>query len=312
MTKAPAFQRLASARPGGLTEAQRAAIFSRIVSSSPPTVDGPWATEPWDDASNRPHWRRPGLAQAAAAAVAVGVGVTVALSSSGVVLKTAPAAAFAGWTATPTATGTSPSPTASAACITQLDYGPIFKEATTGSWVPVASDVRGPFTLGVYADAGASATCLTGPTITVVAANSIAGGDPSVASGSVQLDGGLYLSGWRVSSAATSGLGPTSLEHLSSFDQGPFSLIEGRVARGVSAVKLDLANGSAVQATVGGGWFLAWWPGSENVSSAQVTTAAGATGSPLSLVALPGPGGGCVPTTGPGTCVIGTTPSPTR
>ena len=196
MTKAPAFQRLASARPEGLTEVQRAAIFSRIVSSSPQTVDGPSATEPWEDAGDRPHWRRPRLA-GAAAAVAVAAGVTVALSTSGVVLNTAPAVAFAGWSATPAALGTSPSPTASAACLTQLDYGPPFKEATTGSWVPVVTDVRGPFTLGVYADAGASATCPTGPTITVVAANSIAGGDPSVASGSVQLDGGLYLRAGR-------------------------------------------------------------------------------------------------------------------
>lgn len=53
------------------------------------------------------------------------------------------------------------------------------------------------------------------------------------------------------------------------------TLVDGRVGAGVSAVTITLSDGSTVQATVSGGWYLAWWPGSVAAANAQISTASG-------------------------------------
>jgi hypothetical protein len=44
---------------------------------------------------------------------------------------------------------------------------------------------------------------------------------------------------------------------------------------GVSAASLTLEDGSEVTATVQNGWAVAWWPGSQQVTSAELKTASG-------------------------------------
>jgi len=56
------------------------------------------------------------------------------------------------------------------------------------------------------------------------------------------------------------------VSHLSQDGNGPYTLVEGRVAPTVSAVNLVLSDGRQVTATTGGGWLVAWWPGSQNVT----------------------------------------------
>ena len=53
------------------------------------------------------------------------------------------------------------------------------------------------------------------------------------------------------------------------------TLADGRIGAGVTAVTFELSDGSSVQATVAGGWYLAWWPGTVTATKAQVTTASG-------------------------------------
>ena len=48
-----------------------------------------------------------------------------------------------------------------------------------------------------------------------------------------------------------------------------------RAGRGVSAATVALEDGTEVTATVQNGWAVAWWPGSHQVTGAQLTTASG-------------------------------------
>jgi hypothetical protein len=67
----------------------------------------------------------------------------------------------------------------------------------------------------------------------------------------------------------------------------PYTLVEGRTGDGVTGVTLTLGNGSQVTASSGDGFFLAWWPGSQSVTSASVSTA---TGTSTQALNLSGPG----------------------
>jgi hypothetical protein len=60
------------------------------------------------------------------------------------------------------------------------------------------------------------------------------------------------------------------------------TLVDGRTGAGVTAVTIERSDGSSVQATVAGGWYLAWWPGTVAATNAQVATASG-----TSTVAFP-------------------------
>jgi hypothetical protein len=70
--------------------------------------------------------------------------------------------------------------------------------------------------------------------------------------------------------------------HLDS-SEGTYTLAEGRIQPSVTGVTLARSDGSDVQATTGGGWFVAWWPGAQDVTSAEVTSASGVTDEPLSV-----------------------------
>jgi len=62
--------------------------------------------------------------------------------------------------------------------------------------------------------------------------------------------------------------------HLSTAD-GPYTLVDGRVASEVTGVTLVLDNGQDVVATVADGWLLAWWPSDVAATSSQVTNPSG-------------------------------------
>jgi len=65
--------------------------------------------------------------------------------------------------------------------------------------------------------------------------------------------------------------------HMASTSQGAYTLVEGQVASDVAAVTLVRSDGVDIQASTGNGWLLAWWPGPQDVTSAEITTPSGVT-----------------------------------
>ena len=72
--------------------------------------------------------------------------------------------------------------------------------------------------------------------------------------------------------------------HLSTTADGPYTLVDGRVASGVTGVTLVRDDGQDVVATVEDGWLIAWWPGAATATSSQVTTASGTSTEALQSV----------------------------
>jgi hypothetical protein len=180
--------------------------------------------------------RRPRLA---IGGVATAAGTTAAILA----LTGGATSAFAGWKATPTKAPPGQIGAAARACTAQQ---PI-------AGMPlVLSDVRGPFTFQVYANDQMSATCINGPNVSVVRAVGSSQA-VSVPAGQVQLNGG----------------------HSEVADGDAFGFSEGRTGTGVTAVTLDLTDGSTVNATVANGWYVAWWPSAAELKSATVTSASG-------------------------------------
>jgi hypothetical protein len=185
---------------------------------------------------------RPPLAMGALTAAAAGAAGTAAVIVS---LTAGASNAFAGWTPTPTA----PAPGQLAAARANCEGG---QSPIAGLPLRLA-DTRGPFTFSVYASDTSSATCISGPSFTGVS-GSMASTPVNVPADQVVL----------------------SSEHQTDHAGQAFSFAEGRTGTGVSGVTLTLDDGTKVQATVGGGWFVAWWPGARDVKSANLTTPAGA------------------------------------
>jgi hypothetical protein len=185
---------------------------------------------------------------AAVGVLAAGAAGTAAVAFS---LVGGAANAFAGWTATPTPPGPGQIATAQLRCDGQ---------SPVAGLPLVLSDTRGPFTFQIYADSTSNATCISGPTFTGVSGSS--GTAPiSVPAGQVLVSG----------------------SHMTARDGQQFSFAEGHTGAGVTGVTLVLDDGSQVQATVGGGWFVAWWPSLQQVKAADVTTASGEHTQPVDL-----------------------------
>jgi hypothetical protein len=192
--------------------------------------------------------------------LAIGGGVATAAGTTAVILALTGGAtnAFAGWKPTPTKAAPGQLGAAGRACTSK---SPI-------SGLPLAlSDVRGPFTLQVYANDTTSATCINGPGISAVRVG-------------------------ESSQAAT--LAPGEIEMTPAPPAGParqpYAFSEGRIGSGVQAVTLNLSDGTTVDATVGNGWYLAWWPSAAEPRSATVTTATGEHTQMPQMVRGPGSG----------------------
>ncbi|HWE32533.1 MAG TPA: hypothetical protein VG410_03560 [Solirubrobacteraceae bacterium] len=180
--------------------------------------------------------RRPRLALGG---VATAAGTTAAILA----LTGGATNAFAGWTPTPTKSPPGQLGAAGRACTAQ---GPV-------AGLPlVVSDVRGPFTFQVYANDQVSATCINGPmgsTVRVLGSSQAV----TVPAGQIQLNGG----------------------HSATPAGQQYGFAEGRTGAGVTAVALQLADGSTVNATVRNRWYIAWWPSGTELKSATVSSASG-------------------------------------
>jgi hypothetical protein len=173
----------------------------------------------------------------AAAVGAVVVVLVVGTSGSG------PASAFAGWTPSPTTPGDGEQQAAESAC---QQRNPGLASAT-----PTVTDTRGPDSLLVYVQGGATTTCVTGQ---------------------VQL-GTVALTRAAAGTLTASGtIAPQSIGLEFAADGQAFREMTGQVATDVTAVTVGLQGGSSVQATVANGWFAAWWPVSQDIESGQALT----------------------------------------
>jgi hypothetical protein len=177
--------------------------------------------------------------------VAIGGGLATAAGAiaAGLSLAGGASSAFAGWTPQPTAPPAAQLAAAKADCAAQAPFPGLPLKLT---------DARGPFTFEVYADDRADNTCITGPSFT----NS---------------------SGWSASSPISVPVGKLYLssEHTTNHAGQSYGFVVARAGDGVSAATLTLEDGSEVTATVQNGWAVAWWPGSHEVTGAQLTTASG-------------------------------------
>ena len=248
-------------------------------------------------------------------APAIGMGALAGAATAGTALAVVlggSTPAYAGWSATPTSAA-APSPAADASCQSQLSGthpGPAGAGADLGSgaWQSVLTDVRGPFTVALFQDDGAYAACFTSASFTEinqVAAGSGQGAESNsvgVQSGSASGGGspGSGLSGTVVGGTSSGALQQVTQTHLSISGDGPYTLVDGRAASGVTGVTLVLDDGQDVVATVDDGWLVAWWPGGATATSSQVTTQSGTTSEALvtgARIPFPPPGS-------PGSCRV--------
>ena len=170
---------------------------------------------------------------------ALGVGGVAAAVVAVVTLASSAAPAFAGWSPTPTRPEVGQLAAAEQACNTNLG-------------TPVLTDTRGPYTASIYANATSSHLCLDGGSLSIASSNT-GSSHADVPAGQIQLTG----SGMKNSSGQA------------------LTLVNGRIGAGVTSVTIDRSDGSSIHATVSGGWYLAWWPGTVQATTADVTTTTG-------------------------------------
>jgi hypothetical protein len=183
-------------------------------------------------------------------AVAAAAVAAVLVFSAG----SAPSAAFAGWSADPAPQSSGQVHTAESECQ---------RNAQLVSRAPSLADVRGPFTLLVYAgDSGG--LCITGPSLLSPT------NEPPFAPFGV---GGTITT----ASLSSDVIQPTVTGGLTTRAAAEFTVDVGRVGVSVTAVTLTLQNGDRVEATTSNGWFAAWWPGGQAAQTASITTASGTT-----------------------------------
>jgi hypothetical protein len=191
---------------------------------------------------------------------ALGAGGAAAAVTALVTLGSSAGPAFAGWQPAPTIPGPGQLAQAAQACGQDL-----------GS--PVLNDSRGPYTASIYANSTTSDLCLKGDGVSVSSSSTLDSA-ASVPAGHIQIGGG----GTRDSAGDA------------------LTLVDGRAGAGVTAVKVERSDGSSVEATVAGGWYLAWWPGSVTARTAQVATASGTNS--VAFPSTPAPPAPACPTGG--------------
>jgi hypothetical protein len=207
--------------------------------------------------------------------------------------------AFAGWTATPTTPSTAQLTATSDSCQSSLANAPSMSGVQSTSWQPVVTDVRGPFTVVLYDQGSAYASCFTGPDFTLIDRNTSNAGMTSVSASSFGQSSGALGARTAMGFQLLSGgdISHLDVSHLESSTDGPYTLVDGQVEADVSAVTLELSDGSSVQTSIEDGWVLAWWPGDQDVTSALVTSSSGTTTQPLTQIGppagAPGPGSLC-------------------
>ena len=207
--------------------------------------------------------------------------------------------AYAGWSAVPVSSAQASS-SAVAQCQSELSSPPA-GSVVTGTWSPVLTDVRGPFTTVLFENGSAAASCFTSSSFTTV--NQVSG---SGGSGRGESLNSVHVSGASAGSGSASTIGSaagaSSVESTASGDltqviqnrlstsaDGAYTFIDGRTSNGVDGVTLLRSDGQDVVATVSDGWFVAWWPASASTTSARVTTSSGTTNETLLGASVPAP-----------------------
>jgi hypothetical protein len=183
-----------------------------------------------------------------------------AATAAGLLIAGGPAAstAFAGWRAAPTAPAPGQLPAAEASCPAggPSPGGKVGPPRAVPPGPPALSDVRGPYSMLLYLDSdGGSTMCMSGGSFVRVLPTS----PPSAPAPAAD---GLVID--RVAGGAV-------------------TFVEGRVGSAVTGAALTLADGTRVTVTVGGGHFIAWWPGSEGVATSTETTASGSQSGPADV-----------------------------
>jgi hypothetical protein len=236
----------------------RAAFASKVVSVSP-AVGQRLRT-----ADYRPRKRR---LPAFAGFGALGASLAAAAVAAVVLLSSGTPAAFAGWTAVPTAPSPAAIKVARAACgsVTSADV--------------LAADQRGPYTAIVFQRGSKPTECVTeGRRVLLSQAT-------------------LYPPRMFVSPGAGNVTLPIPSPRWWTHPRRRLTAVSGTVGPGVTRVTLRLANGTSVAATVGHGWYLAWWPGSfadhAYPTTMIVSTAAGTHRAPYSASRLHALFAGC-------------------
>ena len=188
------------------------------------------------------------------AAIVAGVATaTVALTGA-----TPGQRAFASYSATPTTPEPGQLTSAYARCIKRVNGisrqpGGDLLAGSEGQWKPAVGDVRGLFTLVIVtaptSSGTAVASCLSNAAHQIINAGATAPA-PTAPSGSISQDGG---------------------------GSGNFGgqMWIGAAGTGVTGVRVHLSNQTTVTATVGGGYFAAWWPSQARIVYADAQTAAG-------------------------------------
>ncbi len=184
------------------------------------------------------------------AVVVAAVALVVDLTGSGT------PSAFADWTATTTTPPASQLASAISSCsrIFGEGLGKLRQPGFPRSLPPLTlTDSRGPFELLLYSDPASFFMCFWG-------------------NGSV-----VTLGGGSGPEAPTSthSIGVPQVPFARNADGSGYTTAYGYVGPQVSAVKLNLTNGTSVDATVQNGLFAAWWPVRTDVASADVTTSVG-------------------------------------
>jgi hypothetical protein len=241
----------------------------------------------------RPRTRR--LSPKVAIGAAAGVGASTAAAVSLLVVGTA-APAFAGWEATPTTPAAGQLATAEAACRAHLAANSSAGSLDGPQSSPILTDVRGPYTVAVYAAGSADVTCFVGPSFVAVSGLSVTStgngasasasgfGSVSGANGAGPASAQSRSSVRRASGGAApvggSGAG-ISASHFTLSNGSPYSLVVGHVSGPLTSAVIERSSGSGVTATVADGWFEAWWPGTGEATSVKVTTPTGTTTLPI-------------------------------
>jgi hypothetical protein len=181
--------------------------------------------------------------------------------------------AFAGWRAAPTAAAPGQLSAAEASCPAGRPSpgGKAGPPGAVASGPPALSDVRGPYSMLLYLDGdGGSTLCMSGGSFVHVLPT------PAPTAPAPRADGLV-------------------IDHLTS---GAVTFVDGRVGSAVTGARLTLDDGTRVTVTVGGGHFIAWWPGSQGVATSTETRASGSQSGPADVAtgATPHP------------CTSGTTP----
>jgi hypothetical protein len=232
--------------------------------------------------------RRLALSGVGALAVvgAVTVAVLVAFAGTGV------PSAFAGWTAAPTTPTRGETASALAQCTSRLASSAGGQSVVpAGGWRAVLTDTRGPFTAMILRSAGATATCLNGPSFTTTQANAAQGGGSQhvLSNGSATAGQAPAVSILGLGGSSSGPITQAAQSQLTTSAGQPYTFVQGQVAADVTGVTLALSNGPNVQATVADGSLVAWWPGHATASSARVTSASGVTTQQLAFIPLSPP-----------------------